>query len=593
MLLSAFSVLIFSLAWEGWWYMFYIVIGVGIFYLLISNYILKMKTIEPFKKYPDKITWFKNQPAIFTLLIFIVASSILVMLNLGVSGFFTTLINSFGFTNIQSAVQGTSYPNVLVSISELQIPTISDIIAGTGLGAFILGILCVPLLILRFKPNLFKSEQGNKKVNSIPKRKTKPRRRRKKANSEAKEVREPIKTKKVEDPELIKHRRKYLLYIVLFTVWLLITAYTVTKGSRFIEGFAIPISLAAGVFIGLIVPKVGSYIKNAKYCAVAMLIIIAVVAYPSVAGAYSISSSVVPGTDDSMYSSLQNIKNTTSANTVITSWWDFGHLFAVVADRPITFDGASQNNPRAYWVGKALFTDNEALSAGILRMLTTSGDKGYLTLENYTKNTGKSVEILDKILPVDKQSAQTIMVNDYKLSSDQAQNVLQYTHPDNPTPHVFITSSDMLGKAAWWSYFGSWNFQNNTGQHYIYSAAQATSQNVTGGVKITAQNGVEVQVNGTNIDAWLNYNQGNGDQKIPPHKLTVVANNQVIKNEIVSSDSPISIFLIIENNSALAIVMNKELENSMFTRLFIFRGSGLTKFKIASEKPGVTVWNVS
>ena len=38
------------------------------------------------------------------------------------------------------------------------------------------------------------------------------------------------------------------------------------------------------------------------------------------------------------------------------------------------FDGGSQNTPRAYWVFKAFATDNETLSAGIMRMLSSSGD---------------------------------------------------------------------------------------------------------------------------------------------------------------------------------------------------------------------------
>jgi asparagine N-glycosylation enzyme membrane subunit Stt3 len=70
-----------------------------------------------------------------------------------------------------------------------------------------------------------------------------------------------------------------------------------------------------------------------------------------------------------MVTSLQWIGNNTSNNTVITSWWDFGHLFTYEANRPVTFDGSSQNSPRAYWVGKALLTSNETLSVGILRML--------------------------------------------------------------------------------------------------------------------------------------------------------------------------------------------------------------------------------
>jgi dolichyl-diphosphooligosaccharide--protein glycosyltransferase len=549
-----------------------------------------MKTIRPFKEYPDKITWFKEQKELFTIIVFIALGSILIMLNTGVSGFFETLAGAFGYTNIQATVQGTAYPNVLISVSELQIPSISDVVNGVGMGPFIMGILCVPLLIWKFKPDLIKTDSN--KNDKIPKRKSKPRRRRKKVKSDITPVKAE-KTKKILDPQIIKERKIYLLYIVLFAVWLLLTAYTVTKGSRFIEGFSIPIGLAAGLSVGLIVPYVSKHIKDVKYCAIAMLVIVALVSAPSVYSAYAISNSVVPGTDDSMYGSLENIKNTTSANTVITSWWDYGHLFATVADRPVTFDGASQNNPRAYWVGKALYTSNEDLSAGILRMLATSGDKGPLTLENYTKNTGKSVEILDKILPVSKENARIILVNDYKLTSDQAQNVLQYTHPDSTTPHVFITSSDMLGKAAWWSYFGSWNFQNNSGQHYIYSAAQGTTQNINGTTLISAQNGVVAQISGNNLTAGLKYSQGQQSQVISPHKLTVIANNQIVKNEIVNNESPISIYLVIENGSILAIAMNKELEDSMFTRLFLFRGSGLTKFKIASEKPGVTVWNVT
>lgn len=138
----------------------------------------------------------------------------------------------------------------------------------------------------------------------------------------------------------------------------------------------------------------------------------------------------------------------------------------------MTFDGGTQNSPRAYWVGKALLTNNETLSAGILTMLSTTGDLGPLTMDNYTKSTGKSVEILDKTLGVDKATALTIMTSQYGLTQEQAQNMVQYTHPDNPTPDVLITSSDMVGKAGWWTYFGNWNFQTNSSQSYSYVPGQ-------------------------------------------------------------------------------------------------------------------------
>lgn len=592
-MLTVISLFLFTLAWEGWWYIFYIIIGSAVIYLLVSNYLLGMKTIRHVKEYSSKFEWFIDQKALFSVVVVVLASSILIIINSGLSGFINTLFRPLVVNQLLSSTTNAAYPNVLVSISELQIPTFSSVLNGVGgIGAFLLGILSVPLLIWKLQ-----SKDGKKSVKQeAPKIKKKPRRkgRRKNIQKNVEEKTERKDTEKgnketAEKRKLMETKKEYVLYAVLFSIWLLITAYAMTKGSRFIATFSLPIALGAGIFIGLIAPSVNKYIKNTKYCAVAILLLIALVSYPAVSGAYGISNSVVPGSDDSFYNSMSWIKNNTSNDTVITSWWDYGYLFEAVGDRPTTFDGGSQNNPRAYWVGKALLTTDENLSAGILRMLTSSGDLGYLTLENYTRDTAKSVEILDKILPVDKNAAQTIMVNEYKLTPDQAQNVLKYTHPDKPSPHVFITSSDMIGKAGWWSYFGSWNFKENTGQGYMYSVSGATT-NVTGStVTINAENGVGGQINGSSFSAWLQAN----NTRIEPHKLTFIQNGKLVYNQVVTNDSPVSILFIQENNSLIAVAMNKELEDSMFTRLMFMGGYGLTRFKLAHAQPGVIVWNVS
>ena len=592
-ILTVISLFLFTLAWEGWWYIFYIIVGSAVIYLLVSNYLLGMKTIKPVKEYSSKFEWFIDQKALFSVVVVVLASSILIIINSGLSGFINTLFRPLVVNQLLSSTTNAAYPNVLVSISELQIPTFSSVLNGVGgIGAFLLGILSVPLLIWKLQ-----SKDGKKAVKQeAPKIKKKPRRKGRRKNiqknvEEKTERKDTVKGNKetAEKRKLMETKKEYVLYAVLFSIWLLITAYAMTKGSRFIATFSLPIALGAGIFIGLIAPSVNKYIKNTKYCAVAILLLIALVSYPAVSGAYGISNSVVPGSDDSFYNSMSWIKNNTSNDTVITSWWDYGYLFEAVGDRPTTFDGGSQNNPRAYWVGKALLTNNENLSAGILRMLTSSGDLGYLTLENYTRDTAKSVEILDKILPVDKNAAQTIMVNEYKLTPDQAQNVLKYTHPDKPSPHVFITSSDMIGKAGWWSYFGSWNFKENTGQGYMYSVSGATT-NVTGStVTINAENGVGGQINGSSFSAWLQAN----NTRIEPHKLIFIQNGKLVYNQVVTNDSPVSILFIQENNSLIAVAMNKELEDSMFTRLMFMGGYGLTRFKLAHAQPGVIVWNVS
>ena len=602
--LSAISMLVFTLAWEGWWYIFYLIIATVVIYLLVSKFLFNFKPIKS-DYFKGKLAWFNDKPEIYTFVVFLVLSLILMSISLGLSGLFSGLESPIGVTKLQSAVQSTSYPNVYISVSELQIPSITEVINGVGgYLPFFFGIFGVIALIWKLKPKEVKKEVPDKKPR-------KPRRRGR--NRRKEDEKEIEKDTKIIKPDQIPQKRNYIFYIVLFSLWLLITAYAMTKGVRFIENFSLPIALSAGIFVGILLGYVKGHVKNISYQKIIMAVIVIAVVFSPITSAYGISSTVVPGTDNSMVSSLEWINNNTSNNTVITSWWDFGHLFTAVADRPVTFDGSSQNSPRAYWVGKALLTSNETLSVGILRMLASSGDMAPLTLDNYTNNTGKSAEILNNILGVNKTQAISIMTTQYNLTPDQAQTIVQYTHPNNPTPDVLITSSDMVGKAGWWSYFGSWNFTSNNGTNYQYLAAQMNSTTVNNKTLLIGGNAVVAQANGTNnisagiVDtnaitsndttATLNeisneLKSGNGSLVIPPHTLTLINNNTVTQT-LVSNSSQYSILLINENDTYIAVAMNKELENSMFTKLFFEGGAGLTHFKSLYGQPGVMVWGVT
>lgn len=620
--LSVISLFLFSIAWEGWVYIFYLLIFSTVIYLLVSNYLLRWKTIKRPAEYASKKEWFLNQPGIFTLTIFIVLSSLLFVLVSGPVGFQSSLLGPIGFTQLQSSVKvATSYPNVLVSVAELQVPSVWDAINNIGgIVVFVFGLLGVFLLFWRLKPPKKVDEEVKKKENNKQRnQKSKNKRRRK--NNKEKAKKEIKTTNKLVLPELtIKQKRDYLLYAIIFSVWLLITAYALTKGIRFAEALAVPVALLAGIFIGLMRDYVRGYIKDIRLQRVVMIVLVLAAIFAPVYSGFAISYSVVPGTDDSMVNSLNWIKGNTPSNTVITSWWDYGHLFATIADRPVTFDGATQNSPRAYWVGRALYTSNETLSVGILRMISSSGDLGPNTVEVYTKNTGKSVEILNSILGVDKATALTILTTNYSFTPEQAQNITQYTHPDNPTPDVLITSSDMVGKAGWWSYFGNWNFQNNSSTPYSYVDGQGVvvPSNETGlsnnTTVIIANNAVFAQINDNNVTAGIvNVNELQTQNKttselinqlltglqsnssslvVKPHRLIVMQDNNITQDEIISNESVYSVIIVNTNGTYQTYLLNKELEDSMFTRLYLLRGQNITKFSLDYEQSGVLVWKV-
>jgi len=603
--LAGFTMLIFTLAWSGWYYIYYLVVATAVIYLLISKFLLNNKTNKPTDYFKGKLGWFNDKPDLFTLIVFLIASLLLMTLSIGVSGIITGILSPVGASQIQSAVQSTTYPNVYVSVSELQIPSVSEVINGVGgYIPFFFGIFGLIALFWNLKTREVKEEK--------PKKPRKPRRRGRSSRRKAEEKEVETETKVIK-PDSIPPKTNYVFYCVFFTLWLLVTTYAMTKGVRFIEDFALPITLTAGIFVGLLFGFVKGRVPNISYQKVIMAVIVIAVVFSPVISAYGISSTVVPGTDDSMVSSLQWIGNNTANNTVITSWWDFGHLFTYEANRPVTFDGSSQNSPRAYWVGKALLTSNETLSVGILRMLASSGDLAPLTLDNYTNNSGLSAEILSNTLGVNKTQAMSIMTTQYNLTQAQAQTIVQYTHPDNPTPDVLITSSDMVQKAGWWSYFGSWNFTTNNGSNYQYLASEMNSTTVNNKTLLIGGNAVVAQANGTNgtsagivdtnaitsNDTTTTLNEisneletGNGSLVIQPHTLTIVNNNTVTQT-LVSNSSEYSILLINENGTNIGVAMNKELENSMFTKMFFEGGAGLTHFKSLYGQPGVMVWGVT
>ncbi|MCK9152445.1 STT3 domain-containing protein [Methanobacterium alcaliphilum] len=657
--LSALSLLIFSMAWVG--YIFYLVMLIlfVVVYILIAQYVLKLDVIKSPKTYPNLMQWFINQKEVFSLSVILILGFIFIGIFNGFSSIGSSITGLFGATQIQELVQTTAYPNVYISVSELQIPTListtngissvmlpgqTSVVGGVGgLIAFLAGIAGIGILI--WKMNILSTNKSKKIGKKLPKSE-----RRKKEKTKVKGAESKANSIKNESSILGKAqafqlKRDHLLYVVLFSVWLLLTGYAVTKGFRFVSTFSVPISLSAGIFVGFAVVYVRENLKTGSTLALlafitaaltiypfgistiitlgigilaallvilvkkpkvqsyaVMILVLLAVISPSLAAANSLANSVVPGTDDAMYNSMQWVKANSTNETVVISWWDFGHFFTATADRPVTFDGGSQNTPRAYWVGKAMLTNNESLSAGIFRMLASSGDKAYLTLDNYTTNSGRSAEILNETLGLSKDTAKSVMTSRYNLTNQQADTVLNYTHPDNPRPYVFVASSDLLGKAGWWSYFGNWDFEkgNSSGYNYYPAVASSKPQTINNtNISQTVNTMVGDQIvgvivnettNGTNATIVVGEVNGTSYQSIAPHKVFIVNGNQIVKNEIVDSNSTLSLIAIGEKGQYTTILMDKELEDSMFTKLFLMGGFNQTTFQPAHQEQGILLW---
>lgn len=467
---------------------------------------------------------------------------------------------------------------------------------------------------------------------------------------------------------IFSSKRTTVLYACLFVVWVVITALAVSRGSRFITTIVLPFGLLAGIFVGFAIDYVKNKLDddrwmvviialcailvaiplatiNTMYGIVALIVILGIglatvyvlkpnvasksvplkkyviiiaivlaLITPSVCGAFQTSENVYPGTSDPMWNAMKWVGDTQSNDTVITSWWDFGYLFEIAADRQVTFDGGSQSGERAFWLGQAMTTSDLELSAGIFRMLDTSGTLADEKLVNVTGDTGKTTKILIDILPKTASDAKNTLINKYKLSSADAKEVVSYTHPSNPRPVIFVASSDMLQKAGWWTYFGAWDFENQTSTNYNYMVPTdqvEVKEGSTGKLALMDSQGMLVNAviergNGNNTTTGYTealYSENGkqimvNDTPYNPYNISniiVIEDGYLMKNESVGDvkDANFTLFLMGNDNKYTPILISNELSDSMFTQLYLLGGSGQDIFENVHNENGVMLFKVN
>ena len=532
--LSAISIFLFSLAWNGWQYLFYIII---IFWIIqiIWNIVRGGKV--------------KNH--IYSFCVFLVTTLLLVGLFTGFINIIKVLNAPFQLITVSDG-PWTDWPNVYTSVSELGQPSIEEVISDLRVSLFagflgILGILWVLSNDLSHQKYL---------------------------------------------PRINWSSFSFLI------LWIITGFVTLTQGIRFFMILIPPLVISSGIMIGVSIEylsslkgsdKIKIFQKKPYLIKILVVLILLIVLIP---GFIDLRISPDPGINDDVYGAALWIKNNTTPNTVIMSDWSYGHAYTAIADRPVGEDGRlgyletlsarnyddlyplkekSPSTSRDYWISRAFSTDNESLSVGIFRMLSTTGDEGYIKLNMTIKNTPKTVEIMNNILGLNQSDARELLINKYNLKDNKADEILKYTHPENPSPMVLVTSDRMIGIGHWMFKFGGWNFQKRESNDFIYSSGDLYGN---GG-----------HFNSTN-DVTVDFDTGNVTWQNKTPYCVVFVDDRTLEKRYDDLDGDFCIFII---DYRKAVVIDKRFENSTFTKLVLEKGNS-TVFKPLYANKSVIVW---
>src|SRR3989344_460582 len=444
---------IFTHVWTGWWLAVYLLVGAGIMYSIVLYIVERKRTEKIGKEISADKGAYKNKEltkdAAKATGWFFILTIIFVSLFRG-RRFLEYLeilfvMPFYYIRNIREAAvkTGSLWPNVYTTVSELAKVSARDIIKELGGIIFILLFFAGIALLIWFVLRQRKKQQAEQRVKENNRRLT------------------------------------GILVAIITLLWGVGMLYTAQKGGfRFISMVIPPLTLGFGFAAGLmlkgilqqtkkIVPEESVFYQPVKIFGALIFILFIgwilgfVVVSPFCTGMCKTSNNVakyyIPFIDDGWYNALTKIKQESSPDAIINSWWDFGHWSKYYADRAVTFDGASQNTPQAYWMGRALITDNEKESVAILRMLNCGAQTGFELIENKTQNQIRAMQITNTILFQSNDQIRATL-REKGFEEPVIEKVMERMFCNPPESYV-ITSGDMISKSVVWGYFGLWNLE--------------------------------------------------------------------------------------------------------------------------------------
>jgi asparagine N-glycosylation enzyme membrane subunit Stt3 len=562
--LNGFVTGLYAFAWRGgWWYVFDFMLAA--FGILVLTELVRSR-----KSMPKLVDVIKKRALVAA--VFLITSGVFVSAFVGTHEFFNAPLQPAHFTVIKAAAHPSLWPNVYTTVAELNPTSIAGAVGAVGGWLFFwIAVAGIALMAAQRKSDGWKLD---------------------------------------------------FKYAPFFALWFVATIYASTKGVRFTLLLAPAFAVAFGIGLGKIYQwvvqvSVKDLKLNAKIPHVVMTILIIFMLSGQAKGSYGAMQNNVPIMNDAWWNALTAIKGDSQPNAVINSWWDFGHQFKYVADRPVTFDGASQNTPMAHWIGRVLATSNETEAVGILRMLDCGSNSAFDEINGQLNDPVKSSKILYQIIGVNKDAARQILQRNGMQNID---TILGFTHC-NPPEDYFIASDDMIGKSGVWSHFGLWNFErakawimlrnedHDTAVNYMktewnytdsqaedmYSSATglanendanawispwpgilgAADCTVQAGTVVSCSNGV--QHNLTNGETVVQVQQGVGR---PPVIVKLGVDGKFTETHFNDSNLNIAVLLFPTGPTTWRSVLSSpELINSMFVRMYFLEGHGLKYFK--------------
>ena len=379
---------------------------------------------------------------------------------------------------------------------------------------------------------------------------------------------------------------------ILFIIWFLITAVLAVRSWRFIMLFAVPVAILAGMFAGSICSLMSE--KKMMDWKIFAGMIIALMLFPTIYGAYRSSADSMPSVNRGMHDTLTYIRDNTDEDTILAGWWDYGYFFEEKAVRRTLFDGGSQNGARIYWVARAFATKDETLSANIFRMIAGSGNDAVNRMLEVFGEDKETLGLMDELLSGDRETALTRLKSE-NIGSEEADELASLLFPDVEEDVLCIITAEMPGVAGWFARFGYPDEEDRYSDDayaVIMDHEDFVSYDGKAGWQIARDDG-KINLIIENEDGMYNaYTtpEDSEDEKTPVDRLLIAENGTMreYRSNTEPDENTPGFVVFVQNDLEVpqVTVVTSLMADSVFGRLYYLGGSGLERYTSIDNVPG-------
>jgi hypothetical protein len=238
-------------------------------------------------------------------------------------------------------------------------------------------------------------------------------------------------------------------------VMLLVPAFGVVLGVA-VGRFHLWLSDLAGRAAG---PRARPWVPPVVFALVALALV------PPLRDGRAAAREYLPRMHDAWWDGLTRIRDETPPDTIVNTWWDFGHWVTAIAERRTSADGASLATHVPHWLARALLAPSEEETLGLLRMLNCGSD-ATPEPEGARGAHGKLVargldhvaayETVAALARLDRAGARAHLAA-RGLGPAGAEDVLASTHC-TPPPALLVLPSSLARTGGWWT-LGTWDLR--------------------------------------------------------------------------------------------------------------------------------------